>query len=222
MKTWQKSILEFFVIMGSILGAFWLEDWGNEKEKDEKISKVLFSIKTELEDNYDYLKVMHKKLADFNQFYTFINTHIYDTSVIKIKVKEFDSLKIINDRFNDLKLIRKLNSSEGLYSAEDFNIDIFPEEVITDSWEATKSSGLLIELNHDLVVRLTNAYRILNRDFGFDIDEHDRIYLAEGFMNLDDLLKSYHILETIYEYQVGSLDSLIPEIVELIDKNIRD
>lgn len=53
MKTWFKYIVEAAVILFSILAAFWLDDWGEDKREIEKKVVVLNNLLIELERNDD-------------------------------------------------------------------------------------------------------------------------------------------------------------------------
>ena len=56
MKDWRKYLIEVFVIMFSILGAFWLEEWNEDRIEEKDTLTLLESLKENLLDDRRGLK----------------------------------------------------------------------------------------------------------------------------------------------------------------------
>ena len=73
MKELKRYLLEFLVIIISILAAFWLDDWGEDKRKIERKVVVLNNLLLELEmidGDYEFIEInLDERSRQFRYLY---------------------------------------------------------------------------------------------------------------------------------------------------------
>lgn len=165
---WTNHIVGFVSTLLGIFIAFQLDDWQDRRAQEARTEINLQAIKKEIENNITIYKNNISKLSQFVEYYDVIMSCRREPTGMILSESKLNSLRLKNERFNDIKFLKKLNDTLSVYTEPVLVFDLVPEVISTDNWEAAKSSGILNHIDQSRMALLTGIYNWTNKDLGID------------------------------------------------------
>ncbi|MGK7388873.1 MAG: hypothetical protein ACNS60_00915 [Candidatus Cyclobacteriaceae bacterium M2_1C_046] len=232
MKKWYHYLLEVVVIIGSIMLAFWLEEWGDERKEKAKLSATLKSIKNELQDNAAIMKRDYVNLSDFNNYCKILDQYedTSDSGITRVIFPKaaFDSVKAAhykNIRFTRDMTFNKASPDGKVEYYAEIDIDFLLGDITSTSFTSAKETGILNQLDHETLLYINHSYNWFMRDLGniSTSDVHNvMLFGTDGspYADFNNITKAFNKFEIIYGTKLAFLDSLLPYTFQRMDQYI--
>jgi hypothetical protein len=195
---WLNHTIAFASSVIGIFIAFQLDDWQERTSRREEMEVTLKAIKAEIETNLYLYHENDSILGLFVEYFDFCDANSHDGGLLLSKKDLADALNRFPGRFDDAKLIRKINDSLALYDVIR-KVDVIPASGIsTANWEAATASGILAQLDHNRAVLLTQVYEWTTKNLGYSDDQLYGTLISQSY-NFKDLTKSYQLIARVSE-----------------------
>lgn len=231
----QQLFLEFLSVVFGILLALFLNGWRESVATERALDKVKQTIRTELTTNDSLLRAsmtyrrnLVQELYDdahlifqlpaaslpinaasdreLESYLTQVLPFGRSTPLTHLKVQSLDSERIISINNRTMK-IRLENDTLKFFGSS--NIQLRGANISNRSWEIAKATGVLVEMDLELVDALNKVYTLSNQYFSTSDKAIDMVYQG------DPAIRS--VLEDMYyfESQILASDSVV---LQLLDK----
>ena len=218
MKSFRKYIAEFFVIIFSVLSAFWVEEYRERLNEDREIKEAVSALYSEIIGNEEALKVNSEfftGLADALYLYSEYGTK---DGKIYIKKTAIDSILAINDKLAVKKL--ECIKDDNCFYIIDLNFNMIPDLPIRDNiWTSIKSSQVASKIDVNLMALASNFYNswsyeilrelLINYNNSFIGDQGD----FDAIPSLDLIYR----LKTLHGISLAKYEDILPEFKEQTD-----
>lgn len=219
---WINHTVAFISALLGIFIAFQLDDWKDRINENKEIIKATTSIRDELLENRRMLRNEVEEISKWTSYMEFLIEHSGLNEEYRVKYPILRAGQIIASKkelgkiransgdkwFEYTKELTRINDSISLYSASLMNL--YPYRAIkTDSWEATKATGIFQKLDQETIEKLTAIYHWLEKDFEIN---NDIIYGIDENKNIKDRVNEYKRIEKIYRLQLEILETKLREL----------
>lgn len=171
---WKNHSIAFLSSLLGLFIAFQIQDWQDKRRDNEKAIKTMRALKNELIYNKELLERQLESVSiwvENTEFFLEKSQHqelreneIYATQ------KEIDSCIKRNVKFTyrmkNIQLIKKVNDTLNIYKADWIVFDISFHPLVTNQWQAAKSSGALSYMQQEQLALFSKAYEWIEKDLG--------------------------------------------------------
>src|SRR6478736_912629 len=195
---WPDHLVGFFSALFGILIAFQLEEWRDQREREQLVQLALQNLKSEIDINKNYYEETTRFNETFLQFLTESSSNISEELTFRGSSTAADSLnKFFPAHFSIGQPL--VASSKTLPIKITLNISV--HHPLTAAWESAKATGALNFMNFEQVHLLSLIYhqeKLLN-----EIDNLNSLIKNSGriksksqlFSLVDELRESNSIIQ---------------------------
>jgi hypothetical protein len=197
---WLNHSIAFAASVVGIFIAFQLDDWQERRSRNEQLQITMRGIKGEIEGNLAIYYENDSLLHQFISYVDFRRQHL-DNGTLLCTDRDLGEARRLNPvRLHDLKILTKVNDTIKRYEAP-LVFDFLPNSGIsTANWDAARSTGVLVNIDHDRAVLLTQVYEWTNKRLGISDEE-----LQNSLFSLGELKTTEQVLHD-YDLMMRSYD----------------
>src|SRR6478609_3399734 len=208
---WPNHIVGFFSALFGILIAFQLEEWRDQREREQLVQLALQNLKSEIDINKNYYEETTRFNETFLHFLNESSPSITEELTYRGSKNAVDSL----NKFFPGHFAIKAPPESGKAFLLKITLNITVHHPLTAAWESAKATGALNFMNFEQVHLLSLIYhqeKLLN-----EIDNLNALIKNSGrvksksqlFSLVDELRESNSIIQREMDQMKGYINILI-------------